>query len=43
MQTSQPGIRPGHEKASHPPTCNCEAYHLYDAGHGHTFVLTKIV
>jgi len=26
-QTSQPGIRPGHEKASLPSPCNCEAYH----------------
>ena len=40
-QTSQPGSRSGREKTSHPPLRSCEAYHLYDGAHAHTFVLTK--
>ena len=40
-QTSQPGNRPGREKASHPFPCSCKTYHLCDGAHAHIFVLTK--
>jgi len=41
-QTSSIALRVadwGSEKASLPSPCNCEAYHLYDGAHAHTFVL----
>ena len=38
-QTSQPGSRPGREKASHPSPCSCKAYQL--AGSCTYICLTK--
>ena len=38
LQTFQPGSRPGRENDTHPSESSCEAYHLNDGAHAHTFV-----